>query len=175
MTTSFTLSRADFVRLENVLARRLRQNHKAYAFQYALRVVVWFTIGLAGAMYVSIMHDFPKMAGPLREVAYLLAFALIVVVIMPYVSKAAARKHMLAPNGAFLSPQSVTLSAESLTVSSALGHVVVPWSGMLGRDEDDANYYLFVDATEAFVLPRAAIGNRAADFERYTVHLKKSA
>ncbi|KWT68651.1 hypothetical protein APV28_2788 [Comamonas testosteroni] len=46
---------------------------------------------------------------------------------------------------------------------------------MLALAEDDVNYYLFIDAMQALILPRAAIVPMAAEFEQFTRHLRASA
>ena len=121
------------------------------------------------------MREFPEVSGPLGQVACLLVVALIAVVTMPYLSQASMRKLMLLPDGAFLSPQTVTLSSDAIRVASVRGDTILPWSGVLALAEDDVNYYLFIDAMQALVLPRAAIANMAAEFEQFTRHLRASA
>jgi hypothetical protein len=175
MTATFTLTSLDFARLQKVVMRRFRKEQGPFSWQFALRVLVWFCIGLAGAAYVRAMRDFPELSSRLELIAVLLALALIAIVAMPYVSQAAMRKHLLAPNGAFLSPQTVSISASFISVGSVRGTTVVPWSGLLARAEDEANVYLFIDATQALVLPRAAIAPFASQFEQYTSHLASAA
>lgn len=175
MTATFTLKTADFLRLQKLIARRHRKKFGFYSWRLALRVLVWFCIGLAGATYARAMREYPELSRPLELVAILLVVALLVIAIMPYVSQASMRKHMLAPNGAFLSPQIVTISAAAVTVDSVRGNTVVPWAGVLTRDEDDANYYLFVDEMQALVLPKAAIAGFESEFKQYTQHLKNAA
>lgn len=41
------------------------------------------------------------------------------------------------------------------------------------RNEDDANHYLFVDAAQAFILPKSEVALFAGPFERHTAHLKR--
>jgi hypothetical protein len=59
--------------------------------------------------------------------------------------------------------------------SLGLEDTILPWSGVLALAEDDVNYYLFIDAMQALVLPRAAIAPMAAEFEQFTRHLRASA
>jgi hypothetical protein len=103
------------------------------------------------------VREYPEVSEPLIIVGVLLLIALLAIVTMPYMAQVALRKYMLVPNGAFLSPQTVSLSARSVHVSSATGTTEVPWSGVLSREEDEANYYLFIDAMQALILPRAAM------------------
>ena len=175
MSATFTLTVTDFARLQKVVAKRFRAKAGLFSLQFALRVLVWFCIGLAGATYARVMREYAEISQPLGTVAVLLAVALLAIVAMPYVAQASMRKFMLAPNGAFLSPQTVSLSATSVHVSSSTGTTEVPWSGVLSRDEDDANYYLFIDAMQALVLPRAAMAPVVAQLEQYTAHIKSAA
>lgn len=174
MPTTFTLTAADFARLQKVVGRRVRQRLGLFSLQFFLRVLVWLCVGFAVATYARLLREYPEISGPLEVVAALLVVALLAVVAMPHVAQVALRKHMLAPNGAFLSPQTVQLSASGVSVSSATGNAVVPWSGVIARDEDDANYYLFIDTMQALVLPRSAIAAFVGEFEQYTRHLKSA-
>jgi hypothetical protein len=127
------------------------------------------------AIYARTIREFPELSRPLELVAYLLGTALLVIVATPFVSQAAFRKHMLAPGGAFLSPQTIELSPASISVASVRGDTILPWSGVLALDQDETNYYLFIDTMQALVVPRAAIAPVAAEFEQYTRHLRHAA
>ena len=175
MSTTFTLTVADFARLQKVAAKRLRCKTGLFSLQSGLRVIVWLCIGLAGASYVRVMREYPEISQPLGAVAVLLVVALLAIAATPYVAQVSLRRFMLAPNGAFLSPQTVSLSATSVHVSSSTGITEVPWSGVLFRAEDEANYYLFIDAMQALVLPRTAIAPFVAQLEQYTAHIKNAA
>lgn len=175
MSATFTLTASDFVRLQKVVAKRFRAKVGLFSLQFCLRVLVWLCIGLAGATYVRVMREYPEISQPLGTVAVLLVVALLAIVAMPYVANASMRNLMLAPSGAFLSPQTVSLSATALRVSSSTGTTEIPWSGMLFREEDDANYYLFIDAMQALVLPRSAMVPFVAQLEQYTAHIKNAA
>ena len=172
MTNTFTLVAADLVRLQIVILRRFRQKTGVISWQFFLRFIAWFCVGLAGSAYARVLHQFPEAFRPLAIVACLLVVALVAIVAMPYVSQVSMRKHMLAPNGAFLSPQTVSLSSDCISVDSIRGKTVLSWFGVLALDEDDTNYYLFIDAMQALILPRAAIAPVVAEFEQYTRHLR---
>jgi len=121
------------------------------------------------------MREYPELSQPLGTVAVLLVIAILAIVATPFVAQGSLRKFMLAPNGAFLSPQTVSMSATSVRISSSTGTTEVPWSGVLSRAEDDANYYLFIDAMQALVLPRAAMAPFVVQLEQYTAHIKNTA
>lgn len=175
MSATFTLTAADFVRLQQVIAKRLRAKVGLFSLQFGLRAVVWFCIGTAAATYVRVMREHGEISQPLGAVAVLLAVALLAIVAMPYAAQASRRKFMLAPNGAFLSPQTVSFSATAVHVRSSTGTTEIPWSGVLSREEDDANHYLFIDAMQALVLPRAAMAPLVAELDQYTAHLRNTA
>ena len=174
MSATFTLTATDFARFQKLVAKRFRARPGLFSLQFGLRVVVWFCIGLAVATYARVMRDYAEISQPLGTVAVLLVVALLAIVAMPYVAQSSLCKFMLAPNGAFLSPQTVTLSATSLRVSSSTVTTEVLWSGVLFLEEDDTNYYFFIDAMQAIVLPRAAMAPFVDHLDKYTAHIKKS-
>jgi hypothetical protein len=174
MTSSFALLPKDFDRLQKVVRRRLQRKPGLPIVLFFLRVLIWFCIGLAVAVYARVLREYPDVGG-LQVVAYLVVGAAIIAVAMAYMSRAVMRKHMLAPDGAFLSPQAIRFTEEALVVESRTARTEMPWDRFLSLDEDDANYYLFVDAMQAFVLPRSVVAGVADEFARYTAHLKARA
>jgi hypothetical protein len=175
MPATFSLTSADLGRFQKVAARRFKRKVGVLSIQFFLRVFVWGCIGFAAAAYARLMRDFPEATEPMKTVAMSLVVAAAAMLGMPYWSQLALRRHMLDPKGAFLSPQTVELSASGLHINSATGNTTTPWAGFLALDEDDTNYYLFVDAMQAFVLPRTAISDVLADFEQYTKNLRSAA
>ena len=173
-TCTFTLTPADFARLHKVVARRFRRKVGLFSVPFILQVFGWICVGFAGAVYARLMREYPEISTPLEIVGSLVVLAALVMIAVPHLLQSALRKHMLAPNGAFLSPLTVQLTDTSVHVRSASGNTEVPWSGVIARDEDDVNYYLFIDGMQAFVLPRVAITPIALQFEQYTQHLKKA-
>jgi hypothetical protein len=69
------------------------------------------------------------------------------------------RKVMLSPDSWFLSEQTVVLDPNGLLARGRYGEVHNPWSSFRYLAEDDKNLYLFLDNTQAFVLPKAAVGS----------------
>src|SRR5690606_20520342 len=96
-----------------------------------------------------LFREWPEISDPLTVIGVASALALVLAVIQPQFSQALLRKHLLLPNGAFLSPQVISFNAEGLRIEALRGTTETPWSGFLDRDEDDTNYYLFIDAMQA--------------------------
>ena len=72
---------------------------------------------------------------------------------------------MVLPNGAFLSPQIMRVSENALLIESELGRGEMLWSGFRGVEQDDRNYYLFVDAMQAVIIPKSSVASFRAEFE----------
>jgi hypothetical protein len=175
MQATFSLTDSDFARLQKIVSKRLRSSGSAFTFAFVLRVLVWMCIGSAGAAYVRVMQAFPEASPALESVAVLLVIAVIAIVATPYAAQSAFRRQMLAPDGAFLSEQTVSLSDSHLRVTSARGTTEIPWSGFLARADDEVNCYLFIDRIQALVLPRSATSAFGAKLDQYTVRLKNAA
>jgi YcxB-like protein len=175
MTVTFSLTADDFTRFQKVIARRFRQKAGLFSTQFFLRVLVWMCIGFAGAGYARLMTENPDIEHELRVVAFLLAGAIIAITAMPHLSQVLLRKHMLSPEGAFLSPQTVEFTDRTLIVTSPLARTELLWSALHAKDEDSKNYYLFIDPMQALVLPRSSLEPFRAQFEKHTSHLKNEA
>jgi YcxB-like protein len=175
MTVTFSLTADDFTRFQKVIARRFRQKAGLFSIQFFLRVLVWMCIGFAGAGYARLMTENPDIEHELRVVAFLLAGAIIAITAMPHLSQVLLRKHMLSPEGAFLSPQTVEFTDRTLIVTSPLARTELLWSALHAKDEDSKNYYLFIDPMQALVLPRSSLEPFRAQFEKHTSHLKNEA
>jgi hypothetical protein len=175
MTATFTLTSQDFSRLQKIIVRRFRRRLAVFSPQFLLRVVVWMSVGFAFAGYTRLIAENPEIAKPLQVVAVLIVVAAVAIALMPYLSQAMLRKHMLSPTGAFLSPQTVEFTEKALVVTSAVARSEIAWAGMHSRDEDEENYYLFIDPLQALVLPRQVVEPLLSEFKRHTSHLNSDA
>ena len=138
---------------------------------FFLRVAVWFCIGGSIAILARVVRENPELANPIWLAGGLLFGAVILAVASPHATNNLVRKHLLSPRGAFLSPQTVEVTSAALVVNSATGRTEVPWSGVLAREEDAANIYLFIDELQALVLPRGAIAPLLSELNAKTSHL----
>lgn len=168
---SFTLTPTDFARLQKVVGRRVGRKPGLSSTLFMLRAAVWVGVGLLVAAYVRVLDDYAE-PPHLRFMAYLVMIVFLLLVSLPHVSQAIWRKHMFAPSGTFLSPQTVSITDSALTIQSATMRSELLWAGFMAREEDDVNHYLFTDEMQAVVLPRSAVASFADEFERLTSHLK---
>jgi len=170
MTISFALQPTDFDRLQRVVGRRLQRKPGLPVVLFSVRVLAWLCIGMAVAAYARVLREYPELDG-LRVVAYLAVGAVLTICWHAlHLASNDAQAH--ARSGwRLLSPQTVQFTDQALIVQSPAARTEMRWDRFLGVDEDDANYYLFVDAMQAFVLPRSAVVGVAEQFARHTAHL----
>ena len=169
----FSLTHADFIRFQKLVARRFQRHQGLMSAQFGLRVFIWLCIGLACATYARLYREWPEISRPLAVIGVSGALALLLAVIQPQLSQALLRKRLLLPNGAFLSPQVMSFNSDGLRVETQRGTTETLWTSFLDRDADDTNYYLFIDAIQAVIVPRAALGEQLAQFEQFTHHIAK--
>jgi len=166
MMTTFTLTPIDFSRLQKVIAKRLRRNESLFTWLFLVRVAVWMSVGFAAAAYGRLLGDNPEIAYELKVVGALVLIALVLIVCLPYASNRMLRKHLLSPQGAFLSQQTVELREESLLIVTANARSEVAWARILAKDEDAENLYLFIDTMQAIVIPLAAAVSLNPELQR---------
>ncbi|MDP9603963.1 UNVERIFIED_ORG: hypothetical protein J2W38_003759 [Variovorax paradoxus] len=169
---SFTLTAADYERLQKVVLRRLGRKPGLSAIMFWMRASIWIVVGLTVAAYVHFMRDYSELPH-MWFVTCLVVLVFVLMMVLPGISQAVWRRHLLAPDGAFLAPQTIDVTDSALLIESSTARSELLWGAFLARDEDDVNHYLFLDATHAVVLPRAVVAASFADrFERFTAHLK---
>lgn len=168
----FTLSAADFERVQKVALRRLGRKPGLSTVMFLMRASIWFSVGLTVAVYVRFMRDYSELPH-LWFVTCLVVLVFALMMVLPPISQAVWRKHVLAADGSFLAPQTMDITDSALLIESATTRFELRWEAFLAREEDEANHYLFLDAMQVIVLPRAVVAaSFADDFERLTGHLK---
>ena len=59
MAASFTLTAADFVRLQKIVGRRLQRKPGLSSALFSLRIAFCLCLGLAFAVYVGVLRKYP--------------------------------------------------------------------------------------------------------------------
>jgi hypothetical protein len=166
METTFTLGREDFSRFQKLLAKRFRAARGIFSGLFVVRVIVWIFVGLAVSSFFRMIEQHPELTGSLRIFGAFCMLAVAAVLILPLTQQSAVRKHMLRDDGPFLNRQTVRMSEELLTIQTTAGTNELRWSAILSVDEDSHSHYLFIDALQAVVIPKAAVEPFRAEFER---------
>ena len=159
MHCSFTLSQADFVALHKVVNRRLTQLSSANSKLFFSNLFIWVPLGIAFASYVALFQKFPEMTRDLMFVAAAFVVGVGLLVAGAFFKQRIYRKVMLSPESWFLSEQTVDLDPSGFSAKGAYGEAYYPWSSFRYLAEDGKNLYLFIDNSQAFVLPKAALAS----------------
>lgn len=175
MATTFALSSEDFTRFHKLIAKRFRQSSGVFSFGFLSRVIVWFGIGIAGAVFMRLWREYPEIASELRVIGGALALSMIAVAAMPFFFQKHMRKRMLSPDGAFLASQTIEITESALVVRSKLATSNMLWASMLFLDQDEWNCYLFVDHMQAIIIPKSVVATLGEEFVRRTSHLRPQA
>lgn len=156
---TFTLSRADFLALHKVISRRLTQISGANTKLFFANLVAWVPLGIAFAAYTALFWKHPGLSRDLAIVAAAFVVGVTLLLGGALLKQRIYRGVMLSSDSWFLAQQTVALDPEGLTAQGAYGEVRYPWSSVGHLAEDSTNLYLFIDHTQAFVLPKAALGS----------------
>jgi hypothetical protein len=174
-TPAFALAPADFDRLMKVFRRRVRRGRRLPQAVFFVRLLSGASIVASMGIFVWLVQENEELARPLETLIGLLFFAIAVALAAPLVSQALVRSRIVSQRGEFLAPRAIEFSESGLVIVSTLRRTEIRWEGVLAREEDAANYYLFIDEIQAVVVPRSSVAQFLPQFEQYTDHLKNAA
>ncbi|MBW8849021.1 MAG: YcxB family protein [Burkholderiales bacterium] len=164
MQTTFALTREDFGLYQQLLTRRLRRKAKAWKLG-VLPFTGFLLLGMAAGGLLPLIARDPDAAGPLQAACALLVLGMLALMAAAPVQKALLRTEMLLPGGAFLSDTTMSVSDNGMVLESNRCRSELAWSSFLEAVQDDRNHYLFVDAMQAVVVPKAAVAAFQPEFE----------
>ena len=173
-TAEIALTPDDFSRYQKVASRRLVSRSGMRWITAPAKIVMWLLIASTLFMFFRFCERYPEEATALDTMGILGLAALVLTRSMPYAAQARLRRYLIAPNGSFLRPHVLQFTEEALTIKSAVGLTELQWPTFIGSDQDATNYYLFSDACNAQVVPRAAVADFQADFDRYVARIPTS-
>lgn len=159
----FRLTHADYQRLSQRVYRRWPRRWRWASQSYC--VIAGMGFGAVGALYLRLHERLPwvpplyAVVGVLAVVTWVFTFA------VPLVLPRLAMRLAWREDGNFLLPQTLRFDEQGLAFDGARMSTRLAWSQVLARDEDVHNVYLFVDAAQAFIVPKAALAPVWADFE----------
>lgn len=159
MQISFTLTSADFFALHKVIAQRIARLSRANSKLFLSNLFIWIVLGFSFASYGALFRKYPEMSFDLIMVAVVFCVGVALMVAGMLYKQRIFRGVMLSPKSWFLSQQTVDLDSEGMGAKGAYGTVRYPWSSFSYLEEDEKNLYLFIDNSQAFVLPKAALGS----------------
>lgn len=170
MAQPFTLSRSDFRSFQKEVGKLVRKRLPR-GWDFLLQVVVWLFIGLAVSAYLRLYESAFEYRRSLALVGGLLIAAVAAFVLGQALSGRLVQRHLLLENGSLLSPQTIEVDDDGLALSTSngLGSSKFAWPAFIGRTEDARNFYLFLDASYALIVPKSVVAGSAEELLRRRV------
>lgn len=158
MSHTFKLTRDDFRAFQKEVGKLLRKRIPR-GWGFALQFVIWLCIGLAASAYVRLYQGALEYRRPLALVGVLVIVAIATFLLARMLAGRLAQRHLLMENGSLLSPQTIAIDEEGFTLSASGGLATsrFVWAAFIGRTEDARNFYLFLDASYALIIPKGVV------------------
>ncbi|WP_172205284.1 YcxB family protein [Niveibacterium sp. COAC-50] len=163
MKCSFTLSKDDYKALMKVVSKRLVALSGANTKLFFVNLLVWFVIGIAFSMHISMLRKYPGITHDILFVAGFSLAALAAIIIGSAYRNQIVRRVAHSGDSWFYQTQAAEFDATGLTASGSYGETRYVWSAFKHVEEDTANLYLFLDNSQAYVLPKKALADCGAD------------
>ena len=162
----FALDQDDFARLQKIVNKRVRKHVGGLSLPAFVQMLAWMFLTLPLFTVFRLWRNDPDATTPyLYVVASLVMSFLLASLVVPWASQRTLARFALSDRGTFFGEQCISLSAEGIALETSNGLSRMNWAGFIDRDEDEKNYYLFVDALQALVVPKAVSASLGADFE----------
>ena len=170
MTSTFTLSRSDFVQFQKQAARVLRKSVPR-GWGFLMQMGVWIFIGLAVSVYLRLYEAAFDHRRSIAIVGALLVMAGWAFALGRTVAARVLQKHLYRDGGPLLSPQAIELDEEgvSLVALQGLSSARYGWAAFWGRAEDERNLYLFLEPGYGVIVPKVALGGSGEELVRKNV------
>jgi len=161
----FSLTKEDFARLQRVVGKRVRSHAGLLTAPFFAQMFAWMfaTLPLFAALRMWKQGGAGTSSTLYLLGSLVLAF-LLAAIVVPWASQRLMAQYALSDRGTFYAKQRISLYGEGLEVVAAHTEARVRWSGIIGWEVDDMNYYLFVDALQALIVPRPLAKELGSDF-----------
>ena len=175
MHATYSLSVEDFTSLQRAVARRFERKHGRLNVPFFLNVFAWMCVTLGAFSLARVWQQDPEATRPYMVLATLFLVGFISAVVTPWAAQRTLRKYVVLPGGAFLAPQTIEPTGTGFVVASAVARSDVAWSAILDRVEDDRNYYLFIDTTQALLVPKTVASRLGGAFQESLLRVRSEA
>ena len=166
-TPEFAQTRDDLRRLQAVASRRLATRPAAQPIRRLIKIAAWMVIAATLFLFFRLQDRVPEESATLDAIGLLCPAGCMLAVPGPAFVQNYLRGGIVSDNGAFLRTQSLRFSEDGVVLRWATGSAEMQWATFIGKDADDTNHYLFVDASAAYVVPRRVVAGFEADFDRW--------
>jgi len=161
MPHTFTLARSDFLSFQKEVGKLIEKNQPSRGWRLLWQVSAFVFFGLAVSTF-SLLYDRAYEYRPLLAVVGgSMTLALVMLVVAIAVSTRLVQRHFLRDGGMLLTSQTILLEQEGLTsiTLNGAGLSRFAWAAFIGRTEDEKNFYLFLEPSYGFIIPKSAVAD----------------
>jgi hypothetical protein len=151
-SVKFRLSRTDFNLLQNIIVKKLVNSPQLRTKVLFAKVFAWIPFGIG---FFSLARLFEKNDWQSELTQMTAAFLLWMIAFFASTvyEQSLYRKNWILPDGWFLREQHIKLSKVGFEILSEDSSFFCSWSLVTEHIKDSTNHYLFIDASQAVVLP----------------------
>lgn len=157
MRFTFTLTDRDIQALRAVTNRRITNLANAKSKLFFSNLITWIPLGVAFAGYGTLYLQHPELARDLSVIATALLIGAVLLVANNRYKRHIFNKVLFPKNAWLFSEQTIEISAEGIKTESAYGSSSFKWPAFVHTEEDQTNFYLFVDNRHAVLLPKSVL------------------
>ena len=122
-------------------------------------IFTWIPLGIALASILSLYQKYPE---PEFRRDFSIVLILFLVSFVLYVAQFDYKRRLLlktwlSEKSLFFARQTVVANSEGVSIESALGKSNYKWPIVINAAEDDFNLYLFLDNSQAIIIPKSAM------------------
>lgn len=159
MQHTFTLARSDFLSFQKEVGKLIEKNQPSRGWRLLWQVSAFVFLGLAVSTFFLLYDRAYEYRPLLAVVGGSMTLALVMLVIAIAVSTRLVQRNFLRDGGMLLTSQTIELEEEKLTsiTLSGAGLSRFAWAAFIGRTEDEKNFYLFLEPSYGFIIPKSAV------------------
>jgi hypothetical protein len=155
MHFTFTLTDQDIQALRAVTNRRITNLANAKSKLFFSNLITWIPIGVAFAGYGTLYRQHPELARDLSVIAMALLIGVAFLVANNRYKRHIFNKALLPINTWIFSEQTIDISPDGIKTEGAYGSSNLKWAAFVHTDEDQINFYLFIDNRHAVLIPKS--------------------
>lgn len=175
MPVAFTLNAADYKLLQRSGAARFHRTYGRLHVAFIVQVLAWMFMTMAAMSFYQLWQQDPQSAQTSGVLAGCALLAFLFAAVQPVAGNWVYQRYVAASNASFSVSQTVEVRSTELLLNSSVANSVVPRTSILDLSEDSQNYYLFLSAVQAIVIPKDAAKSLGPDFAQFLAALPSEA
>ncbi|MBS7807041.1 YcxB family protein [Variovorax sp. PCZ-1] len=153
----FKLTRSDFQRLQKIIQKKIGDSDGFRTKAFLASVATWIPFGIACIYIQRLFQNDQNLNGMLTQ-----AVSCVVLWVILLFANTVYRQHLwlkvwIKEDGWFLREQVIIFSNNGFEMLSDASKAFYVWSAVIDHVEDDVNHYLFMDTSQAVIIPKQVI------------------